>query len=210
MDKTAKTIASYNQCAEAFAALHMDLGIYQKFMAQFSRQLQPGAQILDLACGPGNVAKFLLGQNKGYRLTGVDLSSAMLHLSRQNAPEAEFQLADLRTLDVAQSFDAVILSFCIFHLEDREAWLLLQKTFRWLKPGGYLYVNFMEGGQPGFETPSFAADYEIFFNYYSTDTFVPNLQSLGFTVVASQSQDYTRSSGQVIKEVFIFAQKPPG
>lgn len=206
MDKTSKTIDSYNQCAATFAAQHMDLGIYQKFITGFSALLKPHAQILDLGCGPGNVARFLLDQNKGYHLLGVDLSPEMLRLARRNVPQATFVLSDLRNWEPDQKFDAIISSFSIIHLSDPEARELLRKTFDWLNAGGYLYVNFMEGSTAGYELASFS-EQPIFFNYYQAETFTQNLQEIGYHLIALHSQDYTRSNGLVIKDVFVTAQK---
>lgn len=96
MDKTAKTIESYNNCVDRFVEQHFDLGLFKDFVLEFSNFLKQGSAILDLGCGPGNIAKFLVNQDKGYKILGVDLSTEMLKLARRNVPGEEFILADIR------------------------------------------------------------------------------------------------------------------
>jgi SAM-dependent methyltransferase len=83
-------------------------GIYDRCIAgEFCRRVWPsierlwvsrlpeGAHVLDLCCGSGQMARTLT--ECGYRVTGLDASVEMLRLARQNAPKAEFILADARS-----------------------------------------------------------------------------------------------------------------
>jgi len=71
--------------------------------------LPDGCRILDLCCGAGQIAKGLT--DRGYRVTGVDGSEAMLEFARANAPGAEFIRADARAFRLADKFHAVISAF---------------------------------------------------------------------------------------------------
>ena len=73
------------------------------------RRLPPGASILDLCCGTGQMAATLTAL--GYSVTGVDGSPEMLRFARQNAPAATFVHADARSFTLPHRFDAAI---CIF------------------------------------------------------------------------------------------------
>lgn len=73
------------------------------------QHLAPGAHVLDLCCGTGQLAQVLI--ERGYRVTGVDGSEQMLAFARQNAPEAEFILADARAFRLPAPVDAI---FCIY------------------------------------------------------------------------------------------------
>jgi SAM-dependent methyltransferase len=68
--------------------------------------LLANAHILDLCCGTGQLAQYLLC--KGYQVTGIDLSSAMLDYARKNAPDAEFVVADARDFHLPTQFQGVI------------------------------------------------------------------------------------------------------
>lgn len=73
------------------------------------RESRPPARILDLCCGSGQMARELT--HRGYSVVGLDGSSQMLQLARQNAPGAEFVLADARVFSLQARFDAVLSNF---------------------------------------------------------------------------------------------------
>ena len=69
-------------------------------------QIYKGTSILDLCCGTGHMAQHLIEQ--GYKVTGLDISEAMLRYARENAPNAQFILDDARLFKLPPSFNAVI------------------------------------------------------------------------------------------------------
>jgi SAM-dependent methyltransferase len=71
--------------------------------------LPAGCRVLDLCCGTGQIAKGLV--ERGYRVTGLDGSEAMLKFARENAPDAEFVHADARSFKLPHRFQAVISAF---------------------------------------------------------------------------------------------------
>ncbi len=84
------------------------------------------AEILDLCCGDGRVARTL--SKRGYKVVGVDGSGHMLSYAKQRAPQVEFYLKDVRSFQFPPRFDAAISTFDslnhIMTLED------LKKVFR--------------------------------------------------------------------------------
>ena len=71
--------------------------------------LPEGCRILDLCCGAGQISNGLT--ERGYRVTGIDGSEAMLGFARANAPGAEFIRADARDFHLPDKFHAVISAF---------------------------------------------------------------------------------------------------
>lgn len=73
-------------------------------------ELPRGSRILDMGCGTGRHA-VLLAQ-RGYRVTGVDISSGMLAQARQAASDAEVDVewiqADAATWEADRLYDAAI------------------------------------------------------------------------------------------------------
>ncbi|MEH2088172.1 class I SAM-dependent methyltransferase [Nostoc sp.] len=76
--------------------------------------LSPGAHILDLCCGTGQLAQQL--NLKGYKVTGIDISEGMLDYAQKNAPDCysrtEIQAAlesvgfrDIKVYDAELDFD---------------------------------------------------------------------------------------------------------
>lgn len=66
----------------------------------------PGARVLDAGCGTGRVAVELA--RRGYAVTGVDSDASMLEVARRDAPELDWQLADLTELPADPSYDLVV------------------------------------------------------------------------------------------------------
>lgn len=105
--------------------------------------LPPGSQILDAGCGTGKPVAASLAA-AGHLVTGIDLSHAMVSLSRKAIPTGQFHVADMRTFVPSggngPQFDAVfnILSLFVLSREDIEG--LMAKWSGWLKPGGMLCI----------------------------------------------------------------------
>ena len=76
--------------------------------------IETGAQVLDVACGPGrNLPLLLEAVGPGGRVVGVDISSSMLARARSRAVDAELLEADISDgLPFGDGmFDAVVSSF---------------------------------------------------------------------------------------------------
>lgn len=65
-----------------------------------------GADVLDLCCGTGQLAAILC--DRGYRVTGLDGSEAMIEYARRNAPGARFLVADARSFHIEHEFNLVL------------------------------------------------------------------------------------------------------
>ncbi len=112
-------------------------------------QPTPGAAILDLACGQGRIAVPLA--QRGYQVTGLDLSKQLLDVARAAADAAgvsvEWHRADMRDIPAewAGRFDYVINIFTAFgYFEDEaENQRVLAGVARALKPGGRFLIESM-------------------------------------------------------------------
>jgi 2-polyprenyl-3-methyl-5-hydroxy-6-metoxy-1,4-benzoquinol methylase len=91
------------------------------------RDLPPGAPVLDLGCGAGVPATLWLSE-RGFDVTGVDLSQRQLDLARELVPGVTFLKWDMTRLDLApESFDAVVALHSIIHVPRAEHLALLEK-----------------------------------------------------------------------------------
>ena len=109
--------------------------------------LAAAARVLDLCCGPGRHS-VLLAQ-RGYRVTGLDLSQPYLDLARRAAADhrtaIETVLADMRAIPFDSHFDAVINMYSSFGYLESEAEDLkvLESIARSLKRGGRLLLDML-------------------------------------------------------------------
>lgn len=207
MDKTAVTINAYNKNVKKFADKFMEYKTYIDMVTEFSKYIKIGDKILDLGCGPGNVAKCIRENVGDVEITGIDLSEEMLKIARLVNPHDKFICEDLRNINFdSESFDGVIMSFCIVHLFSEEAEIFIRKAVSYMKENGKLYISFMEGKNEGFEKTSFSND-EIFFNYYSQTKIENELRKLNIRILNVSRQVYDEPDGSKTTDVFIFGEK---
>lgn len=108
-------------------------------------ELETGERVLDLACGHGRVALPLA--ERGFNVTGVDLSPRSLELARAAADaqglDVDFVQSDMREIDFDGEFDAaynVYTSFGYFE-EEAENQRALHAVSRALRPGGRFLID---------------------------------------------------------------------
>jgi SAM-dependent methyltransferase len=106
---------------------------------------QPGAAVLDLACGPGRHSLELA--RRGFTVTGVDRTAAYLDNARSFAAEegltVEWVLEDMRAFVRPEAFDAAINLFTAFGYFDDPAdnETVAANLCRSLRPGGVLVME---------------------------------------------------------------------
>jgi SAM-dependent methyltransferase len=102
--------------------------------------LEPGARVLDLACGHGRHSVELA--RHGCAVTGVDLSEPSLALAAARAAEAgvglKLERADMRRIAFDAEFDAVINMFTAFgyFADEADNRLVMGRVAAALAPGG--------------------------------------------------------------------------
>lgn len=109
-------------------------------------KLNPGASILDFACGAGRHS--LLLAKKGFHVTGVDLSERLLHEAKKNARAENLKLnfikSDLRDFNTDEKFDLVLNLFTSFGYfeNDEENFCVFEKAHKFLKSNGYFVFDY--------------------------------------------------------------------
>lgn len=113
-------------------------------------ELEPGARVLDVACGHGRHSLELA--RRGFRVTGVDLSPRSLEFAREAAQreslDVEFVQRDARELDFDAEFDAAINLFTSvigYFVDDADNQAVVDRVARALVPGGSFLVDTING-----------------------------------------------------------------
>lgn len=107
--------------------------------ALFHFLVPPPAKIIEFGCGVGWLSLFLA--QRGYRVTGVDISpDAIAAANRQRDARglttAEFRTADYEDSVPADDYDYALFYDSLHHAEDEQ--LAVQRAYEALKPGGAL------------------------------------------------------------------------
>jgi trans-aconitate methyltransferase len=73
--------------------------------------------ILDVACGPGHLTKWMSDQTTG-RVVGTDISEAMIEEARKEYPGLEFRRVAAEELDYVEQFDVVYCNSALQWFKD--------------------------------------------------------------------------------------------
>lgn len=211
MDKYTITKETYNKSAKQFQDKFMDLDLYNdsydKFCSLIDKQ---NADIFEIACGPGNITKYLLTKRPDLKILGIDLSPNMIELAKINNPAADFIVMDCRTIStIKNKYDAIMCGFCLPYLSKDESAKLICDASELLVPKGVIYISTMEGdyNKSGFETTSFAGQDKVFIHYHQADYLTNALSDCGFRLVDLLRQDYPEQDGTITTDIIILAQK---
>src|SRR6476620_11962152 len=139
-----RPVDTYAQLAGVYDAVVADpchAGLADFLDELFSADEESVAEILDVCCGTGLLAAELAA--RGYRVTGVDASEAMLARARSLlGPDATLIRATLPDLPLERTFDAVTCTLDGFtYLAPDNLPLTVEALARVLRPGGWLVFD---------------------------------------------------------------------
>lgn len=100
-------------------------------------------EIIELGCGTGNLTLLLRSRWPEAAITANDVSAeALAECERRTAASLVRPLkADMTALDFAPgSFDLVLSSLAVHHLDDSQKRALCGAVARWLRPGGWFVL----------------------------------------------------------------------
>lgn len=210
-DRVKETIETYNISAKAYQDKFMDMDLYNDTFDTFCDLIKKNnAEIFEIATGPGNVVKYIHWRRPDFKVFGIDLSSDMVTLAKQNNPEADFVVMDCREIHaINRKFDGILCAFCLPYLSKEESWKLISDASLLLEPNGVLYISTMEGDytKSGYETTSFSGDNRVFIYYHQADYISDSLSELGFEVLDLQREKYPEPDGNFSTDIIFIARK---
>ncbi len=102
--------------------------------------------ILEAGCGAGFSARYLAGRFG--RFVGIDYADKLIDAAKQHnaLPNTTFKTANIKAMNLDESFDAIVMIGVLHHLDDMDA--AMAELVRALKPGGFLLANEPQPGNP--------------------------------------------------------------
>jgi demethylmenaquinone methyltransferase/2-methoxy-6-polyprenyl-1,4-benzoquinol methylase len=101
--------------------------------------LKPGASLLDLGTGTGDLAREALRQQPAARVTAADFTLEMMRVGQKNGTSLQWSAADALQLPFAEaSFEAVVSGFLMRNVTDLHK--ALQEQYRVLRRGGRIVI----------------------------------------------------------------------
>lgn len=153
-DPVLATVAGYEALAVVYDRLWGDV-MTEAVLTAIDRLVPPppdpraSRSVLDLCCGSGQLAGALLA--RGWDVTALDASPALLARAAERAPGARLLRADARHVRLETPVDLVVCAFDSLHhmLREEDLDALLRAARAALRPGGHLLcdVNLAPGFQ---------------------------------------------------------------
>lgn len=113
--------------------------------SQFDLAYVPLARGLSIGCGVGNLERSLRHLRVCEEIEGIDLSPESIRQAEASGISdgvegLTYRVADCEAIEFEpESYDAVFFNHSLHHIADPGA--LLAKVNRWLRPGGFVYID---------------------------------------------------------------------
>ncbi|MFN0216096.1 MAG: class I SAM-dependent methyltransferase [Saprospiraceae bacterium] len=198
----------FHKYAVDYQSKYMEQSMYHQSFDLFCDSIpNENAEILEIACGPGNITQYLLKKRPDFKILGIDLAPNMIELAKINNPAAAFQLMDCRdiaTLD--KQYDGIMCGFCLPYLSKEESIQLIRDAALRLRSGGVLYMSTMEDdyGKSGIQTNS-GGD-QLYMYFHQADYLVQALEETSFNIIAIKRQKFDANT----VDLLIVARKETG
>jgi ubiquinone/menaquinone biosynthesis C-methylase UbiE len=211
MDTFEISIKRFNEFAAEYSEKFMNIDSYLKYLENFCDSIgSMRPKILELACGPGNITKFLKKRFRDSEIIAIDLAPRMIDIAKQTVTGVDFRIMDVRdikTLDV--QFDSIMCSFCLPFLSKSDTERLIADCSEILFKNGAIYISTMEGDESkaGYESTSFSGKSKIYFNYHRQQDLEKSLIDNGFSIYYNIRQDYYEPDGSITTDLIMIAKK---
>lgn len=207
MNKTTQTVSLFNKKADLYQDKYMDTSLYHDTFDFFCDAISnENPNILDVACGPGNVTYYLIQKCPHFNIHGIDLSERMIALAKANNLTASFAVKDIRKIhELEQKYDGIICGFGLPYLSKAEAKQFIRHAAEQLTANGILYISTMEGdySKSGFVSSSSSKKEQVYTYYHQTEYLIEMMNKVGFEVIFSSRKNGSNGGKAVIELIII-------
>jgi SAM-dependent methyltransferase len=206
-----ETGSSYDQVAQDYADKYLHEFDHKPFdrelLDRFAAMIPAGGRVVDLGCGPGQVARYLA--SRGVNVSGIDLSQQMVEQARRLNPGIDFQQGDMRQLDLPdESLAGIAAFYAIIHIPHEETPAVMSELWRVLAPGGLFLLSFHAGQEVRHMDEFFGKTVNLNFRFFERDEMAAYLQAGGFVVdEVLERPPYPDVEAQTTR-VYMLARKP--
>lgn len=178
---------TYNRIAEDWHRDHQSDDWWVGGTDEFTSRLPVGGSVLDVGCGSGVKSAYLL--ERGFKITGIDISDNLLAIARTVAPAAEFRNLSMTYLGgLPETFDGIFAQASLLHIPKTEVPSVITKFVEHATPRGLIYLAVKERCEGGPEEEVKEEDdlgytYERFFSYFTMLELESYLANVGVKVV---------------------------
>jgi len=164
------------------------------------------AKVLEIGCGPGNIASYLLKKNPDLDWLGIDLAPQMIDLAKRNHPGAKFEVMDSRDiLNLEQKFDLIICGFVTPYLSSDETSQLIQDMHQILNKNSMVYLSTMENPGVLSEFQTTRDGNRVFVYYHDYERLEKYFLNSGFEIIKLERKRFERREQTALTDLFIYA-----
>ncbi|AWI25994.1 class I SAM-dependent methyltransferase [Flavobacterium pallidum] len=210
MNDTNKAAAVFDKHAKGYQEKYMDLDLYDGTLDVFCGSvIKQNPDILDVACGPGNISRYLLKVRPDFKILGIDLAPNMIALALTNIPEAGFKVMDcLDILNLDAKYDGIVCGFIFPYLSKEQASRFIADAASMLNEGGVLYVSTMENHYSASKLQMSSDGQDaVFQHFYLAEDIKAMLEPNGVAVFYEQRIDFPNADGSSTTDVVIIGRK---
>lgn len=147
--------------------------------------VEPWGTVLDVGCGMGEpIARHLI--ERGFHVTGLDASPAMIDMCRARFPDSEWIVGDMRELALGRRFDGIIAWDSFFHLTPADQRAMFSRFAGHARPGAPLL--FTSGPEAGERIGSYEGE-PLYHSSLAPQEYDDLLREHGFTLRAHALDD---------------------
>lgn len=203
MDHSEHAASVFNKYAVSYEERFMDVSMYSKSLDCLINNLAPTQlKVLDVACGPANISKYLLDRNSAIEIAGIDLSENMISLAKKNIPTGNFQLKDARDiLSLNLKYDLIISGFCFPYLTKIEVIQFISDASKCLNAGGYLYLSTMEKPYSTSGLQKGSKGDEIMMHFHEEEYLSATMNANGFSTIYIDRVVTTNTVGEEVVDL---------
>jgi SAM-dependent methyltransferase len=204
------TRESYDEVADEYVRRIAD-ELAQKpldrhLLNRFAESLRGQGLVADVGCGPGHVARYL--HDQGVEMVGIDLSPVMIRHARDRNPDLDFQVGDMRALELSDSALAGIVAFySLIHIAPAEHPSTLRELRRVLRPGGLLLLGFHVGTEVLHVEELWERKVQLDFRFFVPGEIAGRLEEAGFRVLEWIEREPYEGAEHASRRCYLLARK---
>lgn len=204
MNKTEIAVSIFDRWASLYQEKYMNVDLYGDSLDLFCKHVKTKGDVLELACGPGNVTKYILNKRGDLKILGTDLSENMLELARENNPRAVFTKMDCRDISkLNKTYDAIVCAFALPYLSKEDTITLIKDASNRLNKDGLFYISTMEDDYSKSGLVSSSQGDQMYMHFHEAGYLTIALENNGFEIIDLSRKQYTGSDGKPVTDLLI-------
>ena len=188
-----KTKKAYDKAAQKYYDSfynELDKKPFDKnFIDIFLSNLNSNSIICDAGCGPcGHLENYIF--NKGFKITGIDISERCIEIAQKHFPEIKFETGNFSNFNCNDNyFDGLISYYSIIDTPKIYIDKILKEFNRVLKKNGFLLLVVKEGKGEGYQNELLGIRTKIYFSHFSEKEIKTYLEANNFEIKKMQKRN---------------------